>query len=313
MVDGTGTDKPGYKKISISAKQAMKDDLRFLWVDTCCIDKSSSAELSEAINSMFRWYQNATKCYVYLSDISIGSCVKNDSSFEQTWRTAFQYSRWFTRGWTLQELLAPKYIDFLSVEGERLGDKTSLVQELHDRTKIPIRALQGIALCQFSIKERMSWAEGRETGREEDAAYSLLGIFNVHMPLIYGEGRESAFNRLQKEVREKLGEELPQRSLSAALAAKLNLHPLHTNPDPLAASTIRATGGFGSGAVVAKGTADGGRATGARIKTGRFGRQTYVGGDGVGGSATGTWGRAGIAEGGETRNTRSHPSWCFCM
>ena len=206
LIDGTGKTKAGYRKIHFCGMQAANDSLQFFWVDTCCIDKSSSTELSEAINSMFRWYHDAAKCYVYLSDVSVGG---SDLFSQQTWKPAFQHSRWFTRGWTLQELLAPTCVDFFSVEGERLGDKISLVQEIHGITGIPIQALQGRPLSEFSVDERMSWAEKRETRREEDAAYSLLGIFNTHMPLIYGEGQKKAFIRLQKEIEESLRDELP--------------------------------------------------------------------------------------------------------
>ncbi|KAH7122343.1 hypothetical protein B0J11DRAFT_463994 [Dendryphion nanum] len=197
LVKGTGKSKVGYSKIQFCAKQAAKDGLQFFWVDTCCIDKSSSTELSEAINSMFHWYHESAKCYVYLPDV----LISNDGSFQK--------SRWFTRGWTLQELLAPTSVEFFSAEGERLGDKSSLVQEIHDTTGISIQALQGGPLPQFSVDERMSWAEGRKTKREEDAAYSLLGIFDVHMSLLYGEGQKKAFIRLRKKIKPSLRNELP--------------------------------------------------------------------------------------------------------
>ena len=206
LIDGTGKTKAGYRKIHFCGMQAANDSLQFFWVDTCCIDKSSSTELSEAINSMFRWYHDAAKCYVYLSDVSVGG---SDLFSQQTWKPAFQHSRWFTRGWTLQELLAPTCVDFFSVEGERLGDKISLVQEIHGITGIPIQALQGRPLSEFSVDERMSWAEKRETRREEDAAYSLLGILDIYMSLIYGEGRNRALRRLRKEIKEYLKDESP--------------------------------------------------------------------------------------------------------
>jgi len=201
IVKGKGKSKAGYSKICFCAKQAAKDGLQHFWVDTCCIDKSSSAELSEAINSMFRWYQDAAKCYVYLADVSIDGSARNDLSSQQTRKLAFQQSRWFTRGWTLQELLAPTSVEFFSAEGERLGDKHSLLQEIHEATGICIQALQGGPLSQFGVDERMSWAAKRETKREEDAAYSLLGLFDLHIPLIYGEGRTKAFIRLHREIK----------------------------------------------------------------------------------------------------------------
>ncbi|KAH7115447.1 hypothetical protein B0J13DRAFT_572157 [Dactylonectria estremocensis] len=202
LVEGIGKSKLGYEKIRFCGKQSANDNLQFFWVDTCCIDKSSSVELSEAINSMFRWYHNAAKCYAYLSDVSISGSVRNTLSSQQIWKTAFRHSRWFTRGWTLQELVAPTCVELFSLEGERLGDKASMVQEIQEITGISIQALQGSPLPRFSVDERMSWARSRETKREEDAAYSLLGIFGVHMPLIYGEGRRNAFIRLQREIQE---------------------------------------------------------------------------------------------------------------
>jgi hypothetical protein len=192
LTEGTGQDKAGYRKLVFCAKQAARDGLGFFWVDTCCIDKSSSSEISEAVNSMFQWYRRAVKCYAYLSDVSTTNPSQNDK--------AIRKSRWFTRGWTLQELIAPKTVEFFSVEGHRLGDKYSLQQTLHEITGIAIDALKGSPLSQFNTDERMSWAERRETKREEDIAYSLLGIFDIHMPLIYGEGRENALKRLRRKI-----------------------------------------------------------------------------------------------------------------
>jgi hypothetical protein len=186
-------------KSRFCGEQARRDGLQYFWIDTCCIDKSSSAELQEAINSMFRWYRNATKCYVYLTDASTAGFDANDKSFEP-WDQAFRKSRWFTRGWMLQELIAPASVEFFSKEGHQLGTRNSLERHIHEVTGIPVKALRGNPLSSFSIHERMIWAEKRETTREEDKAYSLLGIFDVHMPLIYGEGRDKAFKRLQEEI-----------------------------------------------------------------------------------------------------------------
>ena len=152
---------------------------------------------------MFRQYRNAAKCYVYLLDVSTNEHSQNNLS-SQSWDAAFRKSRWFTRGWTLQELIAPLSVEFFSLEGKRLGDKKSLEQQVHEVTGLALRALQGSALFEFSIVERMSWVEKRETKREEDKAYSLLGIFDIHMPLIYGEGMENAFRRLREEIDKRL-------------------------------------------------------------------------------------------------------------
>ncbi|KAF2180324.1 HET-domain-containing protein [Zopfia rhizophila CBS 207.26] len=200
MMDGTGKDKSGYKKICCCGEQAKRDGLQYFWVDTCCIDKSSSAVLSEAIISMFRWYYNATQCYVYLSDISRLAFDVNGKCNQLPWESAIQDSKWFTRGWTLQELLAPTAVKFFSKDWEQLGDKKSLERHIHDITGIPVKALQGSALSNFSFSERLSWAEKRDTTREEDKAYSLLGIFHIQMPVLYGEGGENAFKRLREEI-----------------------------------------------------------------------------------------------------------------
>ena len=191
LIDGTGKNKVGYEKIRFCGQQARRDRLQYFWVDTCCIDKSNSNELAEAINSMFRWYRNAAKCYVYLPDVS--SPVINVGDMLRT-------SRWFTRGWTLQELIAPTSVEFFSKNRELLGDKKSLERHICEITRIPSRALRGGPLAEFSVTERMSWADTRQTTRDEDMAYSLLGIFGVHISLIYGEGRENAFKRLREEI-----------------------------------------------------------------------------------------------------------------
>jgi hypothetical protein len=195
LMIGPRNTKPGYQKIRFCAEQAARDGLQHFWVDTCCIDKSNNTELSEAINSMFRWYRGAARCYVYLSDVPTDDWVDTCP-----WELAFRRSRWFTRGWTLQELIAPPSVEFFCSTGKRLGNKRSLERQLHEITGITLRALRGAPLSEFSIDERMVWAETRDTKREEDKAYSLLGIFNVHMPLIYGEGAKNAFRRLREEI-----------------------------------------------------------------------------------------------------------------
>lgn len=185
----------GYRKIRFCAQQAKRDGLNYFWIDTCCINQSSSSELHEAINSMFRWYQKAKKCYVFLSDVESNTVNRDRES-------AFTKSRWFTRGWTLQELLAPPSVDFFSNEGTRLGTKQSLRDVIQQITGIPASALSGKRLSNFSTDERFSWAARRKTTRPEDGAYCLLGIFDIHLPLIYGEGKEGALKRLKREMRE---------------------------------------------------------------------------------------------------------------
>lgn len=185
--------KAGYAKVRFCSNQAAHDGYEYSWIDTCCIDKTNNVELTEAINSMFRWYREAARCYVYLSDVKVGQSQNND------WHNDFVNSRWFTRGWTLQELLAPKSVEFFSSDGVRLGDKSSLEGEIYRATGIAIDALRGRSLSDFSVSERMAWATKRTTTRKEDEAYSLLGIFDVYMPLIYGE-RERALVRLMEQI-----------------------------------------------------------------------------------------------------------------
>jgi hypothetical protein len=200
LIDGTGKNKVGYEKLRFCGEQARYDSLQYFWVDTCCIDKSNNTELAEAINSMFRWYRNAAKCYVYLPDISSPGIDIGDKSDHLPWEMAFRTSRWFTRGWTLQELIAPTSVEFFSQNRKLLGDKKSLERHICEITRIPSKALQGDPLAEFSVTERMSWVGTRQTTREEDMAYSLLGIFDVYMPLIYGEGKEHAIERLREII-----------------------------------------------------------------------------------------------------------------
>ncbi|KAI0543145.1 hypothetical protein GGR58DRAFT_10947 [Xylaria digitata] len=227
--EGAGQQKRGYRKIEFCRDQAASDGLQHFWVDTCCIDKSNSTELSEAINSMFRWYQNATKCYVYLSDVSKKDDKNVNEPLRSTWKSEFRKSRWLTRSWTLQELIAPSSVEFFERDGHRLGDKESLVQLLHDTTKISIKALLGRRLSDFGFGERMSWSSGRNAKRPEDNAYSLMGIFNVYMPLLYGEGKEEAISRLRREIYIRSGKpELDK--LPVAMGAAFDSHAEEHNP-----------------------------------------------------------------------------------
>jgi hypothetical protein len=191
LAGGGGMHKPGYWKIRLCGEQAQQDGLQYFW------DK---AELSSAIQSVFRWYQNATKCYVYLSDVSTRKRKAGGLSTEFTWEPAFRLSRWFTRGWTLQELLAPRIVEFFSEEWDKLGDKISLKALIKKITGIPHEALDGAPLSQFSINERLRWKDNRVTQREEDRVYSLQGIFDVEIAPAYGEGAASAFKRLKEEI-----------------------------------------------------------------------------------------------------------------
>jgi hypothetical protein len=199
LTNGNGKKMAGYSKLKFCGKQARRDSLQYFWVDTCCIDKSNNVELNTAITSMFRWYQRAKICCVYLSDVpSIYSEVHG--SYGVSWQSDFRDCRWLRRGWTLQELLAPEVVDFFDKAGRKLGDKASLGRHICGITGIPAEALRGRALSSFSIEERFSWQRSRKTKKPEDLAYSLSGICDVSMIPIYGEGRDKAMARLRREI-----------------------------------------------------------------------------------------------------------------
>ncbi|KAI1670785.1 HET-domain-containing protein [Pyrenophora tritici-repentis] len=213
---GLGRDKAGFDKIRFCAQQAQRDGLRHFWVDTCCINKADAAELQQAINSMFRWYQEATRCYVLLTDVLSAGPATDRVPGIPVWEEEFRRSRWFSRGWTLQELLAPRVVSFYSRDWTHLGDRYNLKQLIHKITSIPCPALTGAPLDTFSVEQRLSWSSERQTTREEDKAYSLLGIFGVFTFLNYGEGETNAFKRLRKAIAED-SQELSQPTASPAV------------------------------------------------------------------------------------------------
>ncbi|KAK3987656.1 vegetative incompatibility protein HET-E-1 [Cladorrhinum sp. PSN332] len=188
--------KAGYPKIEFACGQAAKEGYTHVWVDTCCIDRKSSGEVTEAINSMFSWYQKAAVCYAYLDDVNLDDYTAG----YRTWNDDFNNSRWFTRGWTLQELLAPRKVVFYAKGWRLLGTKSSLVKNIQKITKIDeLTLLEPRLIHNASVAQRMSWASKRSTTRPEDIAYCLFGIFGINLPIIYGEG-ENAFLRLQEEI-----------------------------------------------------------------------------------------------------------------
>lgn len=187
--------KKGWGKIEGICEQARRRRIDYAWVDTCCIDKSSSAELTEAINSMYAYYREAFVCIAYLDDVFPGDLT--------SFRLQLASCRWFTRGWTLQELIAPKDLEFYDASWEfrSSAHEPEAMDVVHLVTKIDERVLgnERRPLDEISVAQKMSWAAGRSTTRIEDRAYSLMGIFGVNMPLIYGEG-ERAFRRLQEAI-----------------------------------------------------------------------------------------------------------------
>ncbi|KAI1347749.1 HET-domain-containing protein [Xylaria sp. FL0043] len=226
----TASNLKGYAKIEATCRIAQEQGLDYAWVDTCCIDKSSSAELSEAINSMFAWYRNAAVCYAWLCDYTqdaafnltdeavLESFEARESINEQDMRfsdpppltsqelemrnhigQSLRKCRWFSRGWTLQEMIAPKHVEFYDCNWKCFGSKAQLAPILAWITGVDTGVLKGGSLDQVLVGRRMSWAANRQTRRVEDIAYCLLGIFDINMPLLYGEG-EKAFIRLQEEI-----------------------------------------------------------------------------------------------------------------
>ncbi|KAL8895157.1 MAG: hypothetical protein Q9207_008283 [Kuettlingeria erythrocarpa] len=194
----------GYKKIERCCSLADSQGYGYVWIDTCCIDKKSSAELSEAINSMYAWYAGSAVCFVYLSDFDTPTLDEHDKSEAME---KFKKSRWWSRGWTLQELLAPYRMVFYNSSWEYIGDKRTLLPDLSLASGIPPRFIEcGQFIGEASVAARMSWASNRETTRLEDQAYCLMGIFDVNMPLLYGEGKK-AFTRLQHEIARSLDDE----------------------------------------------------------------------------------------------------------
>jgi hypothetical protein len=200
--DGIPTkERRGYQKIVKGAQIARERHLDYFWIDTCSINKESSAKLQEAINSMWRWYKRSTYCIVYLEDdprmIFTDQWIANRDP--NRLMSGIFRSKWMTRGWTLQELVAPKELGFYDISWRYMCSKHECLAGIQEATSIPQYVLSTGDLSQCSVAQKMSWASGRQTSRVEDQAYSLLGLFGVYMPMLYGEG-ENAFQRLQEEI-----------------------------------------------------------------------------------------------------------------
>lgn len=185
--------KRGFHKLYNFAQVALSYNIKWIWCDTCCIDKRDATEYSEAINSMFQWYRDSKLCFAYLADWrGINGGVGDGVEFTE--------SVWFQRCWTLQELIAPSKVIFYDGQWTLRGTKLDFAEEISRRTRIEPAVLMGTrTLDRVSIAQRMSWAADREAAKMEDVAYCLLGIFDVSMPMLYGEGKR-AFVRLQEEI-----------------------------------------------------------------------------------------------------------------
>lgn len=189
----------GFGKITKTAQIAKEMGYQYFWIDTCCIDKSSSAELQEAINSMYLWYQRSALCLVYLED---AESVEEEDRDRQYFAKTLEASRWLTRGWTLQELIAPRRVKFFDRDWNFIMSKHEPSGLVSQATGIPEYVLDTGDHTRSSVAQKMSWAAKRTTTRLEDTAYSLLGLFDVHLAMLYGEG-SNAFLRLQEEIMKK--------------------------------------------------------------------------------------------------------------
>ena len=184
----------GILKLQSFCTAAFERHYMWAWSDTCCIDKESSAELQESIGSMFEWYRRSGLTIVYLADISDDGALSS--------------SGWFKRGWILQELLAPRFMLIFTQEWLLYGGRVSsnhkedplILTELEGATKIPQRYLTHFHPGTDDARSRLEWASARLTTRAEDMAYSLFGVFNLHLPVMYGEPKESCLGRLLAEI-----------------------------------------------------------------------------------------------------------------
>ncbi|KAI5984078.1 heterokaryon incompatibility protein-domain-containing protein [Pisolithus albus] len=191
-------ERGGYHKIRESCLRARRDDLLWLWVDTCCIDKRSSVEISDAINSMYVWYANSDRCYAFLHDVDTDALPAKPDNYK--YYKSNGWPKWFSSGWTLQELIAPADVRFFNQNWEYIASKRSSAHELSNITRIPVNVLrEGFSRSSTSAAQIMSWAADRTTTREEDRAYSLLGLLGMNMSILYGEGKNT-FLRLQQEA-----------------------------------------------------------------------------------------------------------------
>ncbi|THU97093.1 HET-domain-containing protein, partial [Dendrothele bispora CBS 962.96] len=183
----------GWKKVEGACTLARGFGSNWIWIDTCCINKENGSEFSEALNSMYMCYSNSDVCYAYLSDASNMEDPSDPKS-------RFRRSKWFQRGWTLQELLTPPNVVFMDKDWKEIGTRYSLRDAISVITTIPVEVFEGREIETFSVAQRMSWAAFRKTLKPEDQAYPLMGIFGVHMTPIYSEGGIKAFIRRQQEI-----------------------------------------------------------------------------------------------------------------
>ncbi|KAG2344136.1 hypothetical protein BDR05DRAFT_839461, partial [Suillus weaverae] len=187
----------GIKKLQSFCRTARGAGYRWAWSDTCCIDKSNNVELQESVNSMFVWYHNSALTIIYLSDVPPSSKCG-----------ALAKSAWNTRGWTVQEFLAPSVILFyqkdwtlyLDDPTPNHKDSIAIMQELEYATGIDRRAVVAFRPGMRDAREKLQWASTRITTLQEDIAYSLSGVFGVRLRVDYGEKKQNALGRLLQEI-----------------------------------------------------------------------------------------------------------------
>ena len=185
----------GYQRILGACKKAYDDGIEWLWAMPYCVPWGNGTDVSEAVNAMYRWCANSKRCYAYLHD------VNKDHPFIET---SINNSKWFLCSWTLQPSIACRDMEFVDCNWTKIRNKANMAPALSSITGIPEQALtDGLPgpynPCRPSVAQIMSWASKRETRRVEDQAYSLLGLFGVHLSVRYGE-EEIAFQRLQEAI-----------------------------------------------------------------------------------------------------------------
>jgi hypothetical protein len=198
ILDNTAHTKLGYRKLKLCADWARRDGTKYFWCDTCCINPDSTMERDEAIKSMFQWYADAKRCWVYLKDVTRKIDGGEDNPH---WKYQLEHSRWLLRDWTLQELLAPPSVHFYSEDSVFIGDRNSMSEEISKWAEIPRQVIRKPSTrTEYSIEERLKWSRRRETRWEEDWAYGLMGLFGVRLTPDYGERRPAAEKRLREAI-----------------------------------------------------------------------------------------------------------------
>jgi heterokaryon incompatibility protein (HET) len=219
--------KSGFIKIQNACIQAQKRGFEWLWADTVCIDKRDNSEVTKSVNLMFSWYQSASVCFAYMHEVS-----NNNQRLKWTEDNAVvrKTPEWFTRGWTLQELLAPKKLLLSDQDWNCIGDRENCAQVITKFTGIPLSALCGKDIQSYSYADRLAWAKGRQTTEPEDRVYSLLGLLGVSLPAVgYGIGLKAALWQLESAIEKQRADgnlSLPDDDLFSRFIAVIDNNPV---------------------------------------------------------------------------------------